>query len=301
MVLALGALGGLLLAACGSIGQACQFDADCSGGSLCIAQTCYATCTDKHDCQPPYDRCLAQTRASGKGQETVKVCVPQDFNNSTNNNPSTCVAPDCCETDDACVQAFGDSRAVCGMDKRCIIPVPPVDSAVLIRDRTQVDTATQPADGGLGADIAAIYVRTADSDQPLGWAKMLDYSPVNDAQGPASTFDGTAKTLTADGQCVDATFADSAVPLGGDGGGLLVSFEDANGRRLQLNADWQLVVIEWGANCAAAGEADTYDIYYCESAHEGSGGIDPATDCTRQLNANGPVSGYQAVSIGAGG
>ncbi len=285
---------------CGGLGSSCQFDSDCTGGNLCIQQTCYAACTAAEDCADPhYATCKAYSRQSTSGDETVKICVGEDFDAGNNDTGGDCEETgDCCTTDAECVDVMGDDKAVCGADNRCIIPVPQPRHAVLIRDRTAVDTSQDPADGGRGADIAAVFVRPADSRDATGFGTAIDYSPVNEASGPHDALDGSAPTLDATGRCVAQSFEETALPLGGDGGYLLVGFENADGQPLRLNNGLELVVIEWGANCGAAGDADTYDVFFCTSESENTP-VDPDADCTRQLNAE-PSSGYEVLSLSSG-
>jgi hypothetical protein len=288
------------LSACGAdVGDACEFDSDCRGGTLCIEQTCYATCSDDSDCEAPYDDCHSHRRRTAAGEETIRACVEPDFDAPDDNGSPDCDSTgDCCDADAECVEQFGDDAAVCGVDGRCMIPVAAPSYAVLIRDHTQVDTAELPEDGGLGADIAAAMVLDR-SGEPVGYAQTLQYSPANDADGPASALDGTAPALDADGRCVDGSFEDVAAPLGGQGGHLLVAFYDLAGRRIALNEGWQLVVIEWGDNCGASGD-DEYRPYLCVAEADASSdeepAIDIARDCTQPLT-DGPVSGYQITGL----
>ena len=295
-------LAALVTVSCAGLGATCQFDSDCSGGNLCVQQTCYAACTAAADCETPYDICQPYTREDTNGGETVKICVTEDFDPANNDAGADCEGSgDCCTSDEECVEHFGDDNAVCGIDKRCIIPVSEPDHAVLIRDRSDVDASAEPEDGGLGSDVAAVFVRPAAGGEPLGYGVALDYAPVNDAGGPDSALDGSAPALGAAGQCVAASFEETALSLGGAGGYVLVGFEDADGQRLQLNNSMEVVVIEWGANCGASDEVDAFDVFFCSSqqaASSDAGGaqIDPGADCTQQLNAE-PVSGYQTIAV----
>lgn len=111
-------------AACGAVGDACVFDSDCSGGNLCVRETCYATCTSPTDCDAPYDQCLAFTRRDAMRQETIRICVDERFERD-NPAPSTqCKdSGDCCSSQAECAQLFDDARAVCAADNRCVIPL----------------------------------------------------------------------------------------------------------------------------------------------------------------------------------
>lgn len=311
LVLALSSLVAIAAAACGSIGATCEFDSDCSGGSLCIEQTCYVACSDEQDCEPPYDICQAHTRQVSGVEETVKACVGENFGEQNGGTNQCEDSGDCCTDDAECIAQFGDDAAVCGIDNRCIIPVAPPAHGVLIRDRSVVDTSQEPQDGGFGADIAAIFVRHAGSQDPVGFGVTLDYAPANAAGSNADIFDGSAPSLDEGGQCVTGAFEESTVSLGGTGGTLLVAFEDADGRRLELNSSWEVVVIEWGANCGQSENVDTFDVYFCSrepseaskepsEASDASGGIDPNAHCERQLNVD-EVSGFQVLNIGTGG
>ena len=291
----LGLLGLVAASSCAGVGDDCQFDSDCGGANLCIEQTCHSSCTDVEDCEVPYDMCEPYTRERPDGEETVRVCVTDPFE-SPNNSPDggACSGADCCQSDADCVQAFDNERARCGIDQRCYIPVA---HGVLLSDRTEVDTAKDPEDGGLGADIAAVFVRSSAAGEPVGYGSTLDYSPANGVQGPASTFAGSAPQLDASGECVAGTFEDSAVALGGQGGHLLIEFVDADGKPLQLNDSWQVVVVEWGENCGSTADSqDIYDVSFCSGGAR-SGDIDPSSDCSRLLNEEGPVSGFQALTV----
>jgi hypothetical protein len=304
LVLAMVSLSAIAAASCAGIGESCEFDSDCSGGNLCIEKTCYSACSDQQDCQPPYEMCQAHTRQTSAGEETVKACVSEDFGGQNNGNNNCADTGDCCTDDAQCVEHFQDDDAVCGIDGRCIIPVSPPAQAVLIRDRSQIDTAEDPPDGGLGADIAAVYVRASGSDEPVGFGVALEYAPANSARGDSAIFDGTAPSLDDSGQCVDTAFQESTASLGGQGGYLLVAFEDTDGTRFQLNTSLEIVVVEWGANCGQSEGADVYDVYFCSmeplSSSNESAGIDPDAHCERQLNTQA-ASGYQVLGIGNGG
>ncbi|QDG53399.1 hypothetical protein FIV42_22430 [Persicimonas caeni] len=286
-----------MAASCAGLGASCQFDSDCTGGNLCIQQTCYAACTAAEDCEPPYDICQPYARQNSGGDETVKICVGEDFEVENNDAGNNCEqSGDCCQTDAECAALpdFGPN-AVCGADNRCITPVAHPEQGILIRDRTTVDTGEQPADGGLGADIAAVFVRPAATEEATGFGVLLDYSPVNGADGPADAHVGAAPLLDAQGQCVSGGFDETALPLGGEGGYALFGFDNADGDRLRLNNGWEAVVIEWGANCGAEAAADSYDVFFCTAQSEGAA-IDPVTDCSKQLNPQ-PASGFAAISL----
>lgn len=290
-----------LAISCADIGSSCEFDSDCSGGNLCIQQTCYAACTSPEDCEVPYDICQPYARQNSGGEETVKVCVDENFEVGNNDTGGNCEETgDCCQTDAECAALpdFGPN-AVCGADNRCITPVARPHQGVLIRDRTVVDTGAEPADGGLGADIAAIFVRPIGAEAPAGYGVSLDYAPIHDADGPVDAHDGSAPVLDAQGECVDASFEQAALPLGGEGGYALFGFEDSDGQRLRLNNGWEVVVIEWGANCGTAAEEDRYDVFLCTAQTEGAP-LDPDADCEVLLNPE-PASGFRALSLGTGG
>lgn len=123
VALSLSALWGLS-AACGAVGDACIFDSDCGGANLCVRETCYATCNSAADCDAPYDQCLVFTRRDAMRQETVRICVDESFERN-NPPPSTqCKASgDCCASHAECAQLFGDARAQCASDNRCVIPL----------------------------------------------------------------------------------------------------------------------------------------------------------------------------------
>lgn len=282
---------------CAGIGSNCQFDSDCSGGNLCIRQTCYAACTSSEDCSPPYVTCQAYARQNTNGDETVKICVDADFEVGNNGIGEDCEQTgDCCQTDEECAALpdFG-SDAVCGADNRCITPVARPKQGILIRDRTPVDTRVEPADGGLGADIAAVFVRPVGTEEPAGFGVALEYAPVNGADGALASHDGTAPTLSANGECVARSFNETALPLGGEGGYVLFGFENTDGRRLLLNNEWEVVVIEWGANCAAEASADAYDVFMC-TAETDAIDLDEGTDCDTRLNTD-PSTGFGVWSL----
>lgn len=289
----------LVLAACGAeVGDTCEFDSDCRGGTLCLEQTCYATCSDDNDCEAPYGDCHTHRRRTAAGEETIRACVEPGFDSPVDNGEYDCQSTgDCCASDAECVEQLGDADAVCGVDRRCVIPVAAPSYAVLLRDRTPVDATEPPADGGLGADIAAAFVRDR-SGEPVGYAQTLQYSPANGADGPVAVFDGSAPALNADGDCVDGRFEDVAVPLGGQDGYLLVAFYDLAERRLALNDGWELVVIEWGESCDASA-ADVYQPFLCVAEADGSGdapAIDMDRDCAQALTDR-PVSGYHITGL----
>lgn len=109
---------------CGAVGDACLFDSDCSGGSLCVRDMCRATCSSEDDCSAPEHRCLAVTRERSAEEETVKICVDERFDADPNGSPRDCKASgDCCTQDAQCVELFEDERARCGHDARCLIPL----------------------------------------------------------------------------------------------------------------------------------------------------------------------------------
>jgi hypothetical protein len=116
----------LAAAACGSVGDACLFDSDCGGGSLCIREVCHAACSVEADCEPPYDQCLAFTRGDAGDNETVRICVTENFDVPDEQPGEDCKATgDCCTSDQECVELYdGDERARCGRDGRCLIPLP---------------------------------------------------------------------------------------------------------------------------------------------------------------------------------
>jgi|GEM_PF-6552988 len=113
-----------LSSGCGAVGDACLFDSDCGGGSLCVRDMCRATCSSEEDCDAPQNRCLAVTRERSAEEETVKICVDERFDADPNGSPSDCKASgNCCTQDAQCVELFEDSRARCGHDARCLIPL----------------------------------------------------------------------------------------------------------------------------------------------------------------------------------
>ncbi|MFP4599470.1 MAG: hypothetical protein ACLFVJ_14520 [Persicimonas sp.] len=292
-----------LLAACSSVGETCQFDSDCSGGNLCVQGTCYAPCSTGEDCESPYDNCHAHSRPASDGQQTVRVCVTDEFEEQQQANEDCESVGDCCESDAECAEAFDDDAYVCGLDDRCILPVV-TSHAVLIRD---ISDPNEPADDdGPGADIAAAFVSRSGAADPVGYASWLEYSPADGAEAPESVleaaFDGTAPDLRADNECVDAAFADHAVPLG-RGGELLLGFDDEDGAPLRLNTNWRLVVIEWGENCGVTEARERFEVWLCEAEHTASTEasdhmIDAHTDCNRRLTPDG-AAGYAIIPLDA--
>lgn len=112
------------LSACGAVGDACLFDSDCSGGNLCVRDMCRAACSVEADCEPPENRCLAVTRERLAEKETVKVCVDERFDADVDGGNVDCKASgDCCTSDADCIELYDDSRARCGRDARCLIPL----------------------------------------------------------------------------------------------------------------------------------------------------------------------------------
>src|SRR5690554_5137202 len=113
-----------MMSGCADVGDACLFDSDCSGGSLCVRDMCRAACSVEQDCTAPENRCLLVTKERSAEKETVKVCVDDSFDSDLNGGQDNCEATgDCCSGHAECVELFDDPRAMCAPDARCLIPL----------------------------------------------------------------------------------------------------------------------------------------------------------------------------------
>lgn len=258
----------------------CVFDDECDRDEVCLEGGCIETCTSDEDCSSQ-EICRSELRA--EQQDVVDVCVPDDD-----------VPPDDeteCETDAECDDAFPGRGARCAIDGVCYFPA----FSLLVRDTTAVEPAVAADDGGLGADIVAIYLRDRTTGEPLAWAETIAVHPANDV-APQNAPDGTRARLNEEGTCSERAYEQAATPLGGDGGTLLVRFlESATGRIVSspLSA-WDIVVVEWGDNCPGGelGPSDSYEVYACAaSTHRNT---DPARDCPELLGV-APAGGVLEV------
>lgn len=262
-------------------GVDCVVDAECTDEEACFDGFCTTTCVTDEDCSGGI--CRAELRADQN--DVVDVCVDDGLNNTSEME---------CAEDSECVERFdGDARARCGIDGTCFLPQ--VETALLIRDTTAVDPQSQPLDGGLGADIAAIYLVDAQTNEPVAWADTLRVMPANDVAAQ-NVPDGSGRALSDDGMCVDAPFETAATPLGGDGGYLLVRFlEGQTGDLVSTSPEsWNVVIVEWGENCpdGDVGDQDTFEVFGCESRSHKT--LDVETDCQNILG-----SGSGLVEIAA--
>lgn len=120
----LGVVALFMMSGCADVGDACLFDSDCSGGSLCVRDMCRAACSLEEDCAAPENRCLLVTKERSAEKETVKVCVDDSFDSELNGAQDNCEATgDCCSAHEECVELFDDPRARCAPDARCLIPL----------------------------------------------------------------------------------------------------------------------------------------------------------------------------------
>lgn len=243
----------------------CVVDDECDDAEVCFQGVCEFNCVIDDDC-PAGEVCRAELR-SDVG-DIVDVCSVTD---GGNNEEMEC-------TDDAqCRETTGEPLSECSIDGICFVP--DLEYALLIRDTTAVGAAPMPEDGGVGADIAAVYLQDEnDGGTPVAWADTLDLVPANDV-APTNAPNGKPVGLSVDGTCVDATFDGAATPLGGDGGFLLVRFLEATTERIVTTEPdtWNIVVVEWGDNCGATGEQDRYEVLGCAAPSHKA--LDPNVHC----------------------
>lgn len=289
------------LPACSDAGHPCQVDSDCESGSACFEQTCYTRCDGDDECAE--GDCEAHTRQAESARETVRICVDEDFD-ADRGASARCGEPgECCDDDAECAEELNDDNAVCGDHDRCYIPVEPAHG-LLITDRTDRDDEDGSDDSdesGPGAEIAYVYVRRPEDDEPVGYGVRLDYAPVDGVDGPGEPLDGTPRPLDDQGHCVDTPFEESAVALGGDGGRLLVGVDDDDARPLELRRDWEVVVVEWGDNCGVDDDPDRYEVHLCEAhqieSDDDTRGIEPASDCEQRLSPEGGSAGRAVLPL----
>lgn len=254
----------------------CVVDAECKGAqAICFQGACAPTCVIDDDCDDAV--CRSEVRAAQ--DDVVDVCVAEiDANNMGGD----------CRFDRDCDAASPGSEARCGIDGTCFIPA----FSLLIRDTTIGDDA---ADGGPGADIAAIYLQDPVTGAPVAWADTITYQPAVQLSGDFVP-NGERVALNDERTCTVATYADVATPLGGEGGVLLVRFlEGVTGDTVSTPpSSWNVVVVEWGDNCPGGelGEPDSYDVYACAApTHKAT---DPGRDCG-ELLARAPNGGRLAI------
>lgn len=191
---------------CADIGQSpteqtCVVDSECSDESVCFQGICTLSCVTDEDCNGGV--CRSETR----DDDVVDVCSNED--NEANNT----IGGEC-RFDADCEELVAGAQ--CGIDGACFLPA----FSLLIRDTTPHDAVE---DGGPGADIVAIYLQDPSTGEPVAWADTLSFRPAGDPE-VQNLPDGTRVALAAGGTCVDTPFEQSATPLGGDGGVLLVQF-----------------------------------------------------------------------------
>jgi hypothetical protein len=276
---------------CSGFGGFCDFDSDCSDGRFCVESECREPCTDDADCFGSEDCDVVARQAQ---DDTVQVCVPAEPITGEDAGPDTecTMVENCCTSDVQCREALGDPAAVCGFDDRCVIPVE--RHAVAIRGQTEA--ILDPEDGVSGADIGAVWVRDAESAEPLGYAEVIayDFATRPDVL-PEQILDGAAPALDGTEQCVDGPIETATFGLGGQGSVVLVSFVDDAGQRIRLDATMELVAIEWGANCYD--EADAQEGFSMSFCRAFGGSIDALEDCTTRLTGEEPASGYVVIPL----
>ncbi len=224
----------------------CVLDTECSEAQeICFRGACTAACVTDDECGGG----ICRSEARAEHGDVVDVCVGADDVNALVME---------CRFDADCAEAFPDVDARCGIDGACFIPV----FALLIRDTTAGRGAL---DGGIGADIAAIYLEDPLTGDPIAWAETLSVrSTVSDGSNAPN---GSATPLNADLSCVDAPYEDATTPLGGPGGTLLVRFLDIDTRETISSSPstWNVVIIEWGENCSNGElvDSDSFNVFAC--------------------------------------
>lgn len=276
---------------CGGFGSFCDFDSDCSNGRLCVESECREPCNGDRDC---FGSESCDVVARQEQDDTVQVCIPpepdEDFD--AGSDTECAMIENCCTVDSECREALGDSEAVCGFDGRCVIPVE--KHAVLLRGQTEPQATSD--DGHYGADIGAVFVRDAQTGEPLGYAAVLDYA--FDSQPPVAPdeiLDGEAPTLDETGECIEGEVGLDTFSLDGRNGAVLVSFVDLDGQRLRLDESMELVAVEWGANCYdQMSEVDGFSMSFCRAF---GGSVEMGEDCTASLTGAQPVSGFVVIPL----
>ena len=279
LALAAGCLGATCVAP-GSQNEPCVVDQECGDDFVCYQGACTSTCAFDSDCRAGS---ICRSEARTARDDVVEVCVTEDDND---------IIDTTCRNDDQCESQFPDRFARCGVDGRCLLPA----FSLLIRDTTVAATQS-PADGGVGADVAAIYLTDSDSDTPVAWADTI-VAATAEALPPLDPLPfGDAIALNDDNTCVNGSFDESVLSLGGDGGYVLVRFlETGTGNVVNTPpSTWNIVVIEWGDNCGADADSppDSLALYGCTSTSHDSTSLD--VDCG-ELLAEAPDGGLVAVS-----
>jgi hypothetical protein len=130
-----------------------------------------------------------------------------------------------------------------------------------------------------------VYLTDGASDEPVAWADTIvavsGHPDATDDLAP----DGNPVALVADNSCTEAAFEDVAYPMGGDDGYMLVRFLESDSGNVVNTppASWNIVVVEWGANCGATPDdpLDTFGLYACAaSTHDTT---QPDIDCGELL------------------
>jgi hypothetical protein len=256
----------------------CVVDGECLPEEVCFRGACELNCVVDDDCGAG-EVCRAELRADM--DDVVDVCVIDDSQNGGTME---------CTSDEECRETNGP-LAECGIDGVCFVPE--LEHALLIRD-----TTTEPTDedGGLGADIAAVYLQD-ENGVPVAWAETLDLVPANDV-APTNAPAGKSVPLSLDGMCVEGDFDTAATPLGGEDGFLLVRFLEVTTERIVTTQPdtWNVVVVEWGDNCGATGEQDTYEVLGCAAPSHKA--LDPDTHCGPMPLHDEPASGRLVLDAG---
>ncbi|MBA2660954.1 MAG: hypothetical protein H0U74_01560 [Bradymonadaceae bacterium] len=255
--------------------MACEFDSDCGNGNLCVEFTCTNTCATDLDCQS-VQGCQAFLR---KGEsDPVHVCMPEDV---YNNDPGQCADAAQCQA------LMADPAAICGINRRCVVPIPEDDRpvhAIYIRD------LSSSTDDVLGTMLAAVFVRDTEGNV-VGFADTLAFVPADQSEQPGH-LDGSPPKLDESGQCV-AGEEPVLSALGGLGGHYVIGFVDNRGAGLQLEQGWKVVVIAWGPNCGEERDPpNEYEVSLCVSAS------DEVLDFDAHCHAlNGRSSGYSEFLV----
>ena len=255
----------------------CVVDEECQGADdLCFQGVCTRSCVTDEDCVSGV--CRSEARA--ESSDVVDVCV----DDSTVNNIITME----CRFDPDCEAAYPGRDARCGIDGVCFLPA----FSLLIRDTSDPGSI---ADGGRGADIAAVYLADPSTGAPIAWADTLLLEQVNgsDTRMPP---DGTSVMLNAEGTCTEAAYEEATTPLGGDGGFVLVRFLETGTGETTASppSSWNVVVVEWGENCPGGelGEPDSFNVFACAAASHRA--TEPDRDCG-ELLARAPTGGYVSI------
>lgn len=256
----------------------CVVDEECGGDMFCYSGRCTSGCVSDEDCGTG-ELCRAELRM--EQDDVVDVCVP--VTSTGTNNGGGCDV-------EACVASLENSRARCGVDGFCYVPE--LVFGLLVLDATDISDPATSIDATPGADIAAIYLEDPESGAPVAWADTVALAPAGSVE-PRNAPAGEPVGLTEDAMCVVAPYEEATTALGGSGGYLLVRFLE-EGTRAPVTTppeEWNIVVVEWGDNCGAAGDPDAYEIWACEAASFEA--MDAGRDCVQKLG--GPGGGRTAV------